>query len=119
MVARSSGSDGDRTGLGCSEVGLTPVLLSDLGVSVVLAIRESEDEGRPTKYKEKRMNGQIEALKAELTGMLSRPLIAKGVSTRYITSGSRPIADDILAGKGESCSDDGKRKEKKERQLGG
>lgn len=34
--------------------------------------------------------------------MLSRPLIARGVSTRYITSGSRPIADDIIAGKGES-----------------
>lgn len=46
------------------------------------------------------MNAQAAALKAELKEMLSRPLIARGVSTRYITSGSRPIADDILAGKG-------------------
>ena len=48
------------------------------------------------------MNVQTAALKAELQEMLSRPSISRGVSTRYITSGSRLIADDIVAGKGES-----------------
>ena len=42
------------------------------------------------------------ALKAELKRLLSQPLIAKGISTRYITSGSRPIVDDLLAGERES-----------------
>lgn len=65
-------------------------------------ISASEDGGGPTKHEKKRINAQIAVLKAELKAMLSRPLIARGVSTRYITSGSRPIADDILAGNGES-----------------
>jgi ATP-dependent RNA helicase DDX24/MAK5 len=42
------------------------------------------------------------AMKAELGEMLERPLITRGVSTRYITSGSRPIVDDLLAGERES-----------------
>ncbi|KAI9463017.1 ATP-dependent RNA helicase [Russula earlei] len=37
-------------------------------------------------------------LKAELRELLKQPLVARGVSTRYITSGSRPIAHDILTG---------------------
>lgn len=65
------------------------------------AISAAEDEGGPTKHQRRRTNAKTAALKAELKEMLSRPLIARGVSTRYITSGSRPIADDILAGKGE------------------
>ncbi|KAF8438991.1 P-loop containing nucleoside triphosphate hydrolase protein [Boletus edulis BED1] len=62
----------------------------------------SDDEGRATKHERKRINGQTAVSRAELKEMLSRPLIARGVSTRYITSGSRPIADDILGGKGSS-----------------
>jgi hypothetical protein len=42
------------------------------------------------------------ALKAELRDLLSEPLVAKGISTRYITSGSAPIVDDLLAGECES-----------------
>lgn len=30
--------------------------------------------------------------------MLAQPLVARGVSTRYITSGTRPIVEDLLAG---------------------
>jgi len=37
-------------------------------------------------------------LKARLKEMLAEPLIARGVLARYITSGSRPIVDDLLAG---------------------
>ena len=37
-------------------------------------------------------------MKAELKHLLSQPLIARGISTRYLTSGSRPIVDDLLAG---------------------
>ena len=38
------------------------------------------------------------SMKAELKHLLSQPLIAQGISTRYITSGSRPVVDDLLAG---------------------
>lgn len=59
----------------------------------------SEDEqDRPTKQKKKSGNAKTAALKAELKQLLSQPLIAKGISTRYITSGSRPIVDDLIAG---------------------
>ncbi|KAG9313623.1 ATP-dependent RNA helicase [Chiua virens] len=59
----------------------------------------SEDDRGPTKHQRKQAGAQTAALKAQLKELLSRPLIARGVSTRYITSGSRPIADDIVAGK--------------------
>ncbi|KIJ61810.1 hypothetical protein HYDPIDRAFT_115264 [Hydnomerulius pinastri MD-312] len=59
----------------------------------------SDGENKPSKYQKKQFDAKTASLKAELKGMLSRPLLARGVSTRYITSGSRPIADDIIAGK--------------------
>ncbi|KIM46997.1 hypothetical protein M413DRAFT_267423 [Hebeloma cylindrosporum] len=40
----------------------------------------------------------MQGMKAELKHLLSQPLLAKGISARYITSGSRPIVDDLLAG---------------------
>ncbi|KIK99199.1 hypothetical protein PAXRUDRAFT_570592 [Paxillus rubicundulus Ve08.2h10] len=58
-----------------------------------------EDENKPSKYQRKRVSTKTATLKAELEEMLSRPLLARGVSARYITSGSRPIADDIVSGK--------------------
>jgi len=58
----------------------------------------SEDEGRPTKHVQKKANGKTAALKAELKALLAQPLVAKGVSTRFVTSGSRPIAADVVAG---------------------
>ncbi|EGO03781.1 hypothetical protein SERLA73DRAFT_46424 [Serpula lacrymans var. lacrymans S7.3] len=58
----------------------------------------SDDEGKPSKQQTKMKNAKTAALKAELREMLSQPLVARGISTRYITSGSRPIVDDIIAG---------------------
>ncbi|EIW78544.1 P-loop containing nucleoside triphosphate hydrolase protein [Coniophora puteana RWD-64-598 SS2] len=58
----------------------------------------SEDEGRPTKHVQKKASGKTAALKAELKALLAQPLVAKGVSTSYVTSGSRPIAADFVAG---------------------
>ncbi|KAI0051336.1 DEAD-domain-containing protein [Auriscalpium vulgare] len=52
----------------------------------------------PTNRQVKARQAKVAALKAELNAMLRQPLVARGVSTRYITSGSRPIVDDILAG---------------------
>jgi ATP-dependent RNA helicase DDX24/MAK5 len=35
-------------------------------------------------------------MKAELKDLLAQPLIARGISTRYITSGSTAVVDDII-----------------------
>ncbi|KAH7920183.1 ATP-dependent RNA helicase [Leucogyrophana mollusca] len=58
----------------------------------------SEDEGQPSKFKRKKSNVKTASLKAELNKLLSQPLLARGISTRYITSGSRPIAHDMVVG---------------------
>ena len=52
----------------------------------------------PSKHQRKNANAKTAGLKAELKHLLAQPLIARGVSTRYITSGSRPIVDDMIKG---------------------
>ncbi|KAH9899306.1 DEAD-domain-containing protein [Cubamyces lactineus] len=61
----------------------------------------SDDDGvtdAPSKQKRKALAAKTAALKAELKAMLAQPLIARGVSTRYITSGVHSIADDLITG---------------------
>ncbi|PIL23434.1 transporter [Ganoderma sinense ZZ0214-1] len=58
----------------------------------------SDDDEGPTKQQQKAAGAKVAGLKAQLKTMLAQPLIARGVSTRYITSGVRSIADDIVAG---------------------
>jgi ATP-dependent RNA helicase DDX24/MAK5 len=43
-------------------------------------------------------DGQIKALKRQLSDLLSQPLIARGISAKFITSGSRAIVNDLLRG---------------------
>ncbi|KAG6908421.1 hypothetical protein DXG01_004714 [Tephrocybe rancida] len=57
-----------------------------------------DDEEKPSNQKRKAKYVKNATLKAELKHLLSQPLIARGVSARYITSGSRPIVDDLIAG---------------------
>ncbi|KZS98247.1 DEAD-domain-containing protein [Sistotremastrum niveocremeum HHB9708] len=45
-----------------------------------------------------RKDYRLMALKAELRELLTRPLLARGVSAKYITSGSKSIADSLLLG---------------------
>lgn len=59
---------------------------------------ESDDESKLSTQKRKAKDHKMQGMKAELKHLLSQPLIAKGVSTRYITSGSRSVVDDLLAG---------------------
>ncbi|RPD61282.1 DEAD-domain-containing protein [Lentinus tigrinus ALCF2SS1-6] len=61
---------------------------------------DDDDEGTtgPSKQKRKAAAAKTAALKAELKAMLAQPLVARGVSTRYITSGVHSIADDMVAG---------------------
>ncbi|KAJ7185672.1 ATP-dependent RNA helicase [Mycena filopes] len=56
------------------------------------------DEEKPSNQKRKAKDIKNANLKAELKRLLAQPLVARGVSTRYITSGSRPIVDDLIAG---------------------
>ncbi|KZT04454.1 DEAD-domain-containing protein [Laetiporus sulphureus 93-53] len=59
---------------------------------------ENEQRGAPSKQKRRSISTKVSAMKAELKGLLAQPLVARGISTRYITSGSVPIADQLLAG---------------------
>ncbi|KZT69924.1 DEAD-domain-containing protein [Daedalea quercina L-15889] len=60
---------------------------------------EAEEQGSaPTKAQRKASDAKVASLKAELKSLLEQPLVARGVSTRYITSGAVSIADDMLAG---------------------
>lgn len=61
-------------------------------------LSESADESNPSKHRKKKADAKIAVLKAKLRELMSQPLLSRGVSTRYITSGSRPIADDIISG---------------------
>jgi len=61
-------------------------------------ISDSDDEGKLSNQKRRAKNNAMASMKAELKHLLSQPLIARGISTRYITSGSRLIVDDLLAG---------------------
>ncbi|EIN08368.1 DEAD-domain-containing protein [Punctularia strigosozonata HHB-11173 SS5] len=58
----------------------------------------SDNDDLPAVRKRKEQDAKIAKLKAELKQMLAQPLVAQGVSKRYITSGTRPIADELLAG---------------------
>ncbi|KAG1753535.1 ATP-dependent RNA helicase [Suillus paluster] len=61
-------------------------------------LSESADESHPSKQRKKKHDAKTANLKAKLRELMSQPLLSRGVSTRYITSGSRPIADDIISG---------------------
>lgn len=41
---------------------------------------------------------QVKAMKKELRELLSEPILASGVSRKFITSGSRPIVEDLIRG---------------------
>ncbi|BEJ10856.1 hypothetical protein CspHIS471_0102780 [Cutaneotrichosporon sp. HIS471] len=67
------------------DVDIDPSMLSDL----------EDDPDAPYAH---RPIAKHDKLKAELASLLSQPLVARGVSARYPTSGSRIIVDDVLSG---------------------
>lgn len=72
-----------------------------LGVDVdsdVMSASDDDEEERGGKSRRKKANAQTNALKAELKALLAQPVIARGVSARYITSGSRSIAHELVTG---------------------
>lgn len=63
---------------------------------------EDEDGDEGAHRKKKREKQDTAALKRELEFLLKQPLIANGVRAKYITSGTRSVVDNLIAGKGES-----------------
>ncbi|CAE6388803.1 unnamed protein product [Rhizoctonia solani] len=47
-------------------------------------------------HQAKKNSAKVQKLKLELKESLSEPLVARGISRRYITSGSRSVADDLV-----------------------
>ncbi|KAJ3567280.1 hypothetical protein NP233_g6466 [Leucocoprinus birnbaumii] len=69
-----------------------------LGVDLDSDYMSDSDSENQTTRQRKTSEAKTHALKAQLKEMLAQPLVARGVSAKYITSGSRPIVDDLLAG---------------------
>lgn len=47
-------------------------------------------------HQAKKNAGKAQQLKSELKALIAEPLVARGISRRYITSGSRAIVDDLV-----------------------
>lgn len=73
-------------------------------LSIVLSLYSDSDDEAPTMHKTKIMNSKTARLKAELQTLLAKPIYAKGVSAKYITSGSRLDIDKLMLGTGTSLS---------------
>ncbi|KAJ2915512.1 hypothetical protein MD484_g4910, partial [Candolleomyces efflorescens] len=59
---------------------------------------DSDKEDNQTNRVKKARDAKIRGMKEELKAMIKTPLIGRGVSAKFITSGSRPIISDLLAG---------------------
>ena len=58
----------------------------------------------PTKRQQKAANAKIKDQRLQLKQLLVQPLLAQGISKRYITSGNNPIVHELLAGQSESTA---------------
>jgi ATP-dependent RNA helicase DDX24/MAK5 len=59
---------------------------------------ESDDEiARSRKKPKQRLRDNVPRLRDELDALLAQPLMARGVSAKYPTSGSRVVIDDLLS----------------------
>ncbi|KAJ3780339.1 ATP-dependent RNA helicase [Lentinula aff. detonsa] len=58
----------------------------------------SDSDDHATKRQRKTDQAKTATMKAQLKHMLSQPLIARGISARYITSGSNHIVDELISG---------------------
>lgn len=56
------------------------------------------DEDKPQQQKKAARKNKVMSLKNELKSLLSQPLVRRGISTKYITSGNRLDINDMLAG---------------------
>lgn len=69
---------------------------------VIRSAEESDDEvARSRKAPKQRLRDNAPRLRHELDELLRQPLMARGVSAKYPTSGSRVVIDDLLADKSE------------------
>ena len=73
---------------------------------VIKPLRPRSDTGAkpngPTGRQRKAADSEIKDKKLQLKQLLAQPLLAQGISKRYITSGSNPIVHELLAGESES-----------------
>ena len=66
---------------------------------------DGEGPTRSTKHQgSAKFDPKIAKAKAELNALLKQPIMVRGISHRYITSGSRRVVDDIIAGNREASS---------------
>jgi ATP-dependent RNA helicase DDX24/MAK5 len=70
----------------------------------MVSVRSDTSENVAKVSKKRSQDIQVANLKAQLKQALFQPLVARGVSTRYLTSGSRAIVNDLIEGASECSS---------------
>ena len=68
---------------------------------IKIILSPSEDDEGVRKRKENKNKGgssKLKAHRANLVELLHLPILARGISAKFITSGSRPVVDDLLRG---------------------
>ena len=63
---------------------------------------DDDEDNRGSRGNAKSNHIKVANLKNELRALMAQPLVARGISQKYITSGSRKIVDDLVQGKRES-----------------
>ena len=83
--------------------GASPRVGHDHSFNLILTTLSCSDEEKDSHVNrvKKHQEGKVQGLKQELKRMLATPIMSRGVSAKFITSGSRPIINDLLAGQSE------------------
>ena len=68
-------------------------------------INEDDEGGATSAHTRTKQSLKLAAMRAEMKALLAQPLVARGISTRYLTSGSRAgVVDELLSATSECSS---------------
>lgn len=70
--------------------------LKETADALEIELDSDMEEANEKSREAKKNSAKVQQLKSELKELLSEPLVARGISRRYITSGSRAIVDDLV-----------------------
>ncbi|KAG9126621.1 ATP-dependent RNA helicase [Ceratobasidium sp. 392] len=71
--------------------------LKETAEALELELDSDMEEENEQSRQAKKSSAKVQQLKQELKGLLAEPLIARGISRKYITSGSRAVVDDLVS----------------------
>ncbi|QRV76585.1 DEAD/DEAH box helicase [Ceratobasidium sp. AG-Ba] len=71
--------------------------LKETAEALEIELDSDMEERNEQSHQAKKNSAKVQQLKQELRSLLAEPLLARGISKRYITSGSRAVADDLVS----------------------